>query len=247
MAPRSRDETDNGRARTASFLVVCLTVGFLFSSTPGAEAPPWPHVVCAGGPALEGRGWAWHEDEQRRRCYVGEIAAPADLVARAIDGRELAGVDRILAIVELHGESPGGLVRLFRIECPACRANHWERAKRALRVAPVIHQDAVALLRAARVPEALLCEPRKRRVGQPEKPPSVKRKRAPLKSLPVWLGDAGRTRLSQIAFARQYALEKGVSLAHAAPSTAPDPVVPARTATAPAAPAGADPVVPTLP
>ena len=206
-------------------------MGYLLADAEDAKPPPWPHVICAGGPCCEGRGWAWHDEIERRPCFAGiEVAAPAELVARAIDGRELAGVDRLLAIEELHQESPGGLRRLFPIECPVCKGNHWERAKSARRAVRVVHPDAIAILRAARVPESLLREPRKRRPGQPEKPPSVKRKRAPLKSLPVWLGDPVRTRVAQIAFARQYALEKGVPLVAPAPPESSAHPAPARRA-----------------
>ena len=160
-------------------------------------------MICHGE---DGLGWAWHEDERRRACFVGEIAAPAELVAQAIDGRELAGVDRLLAIVRLKEESPFGLQRLFRIECPACGADHYERAKRAIRVVPFIHEAAIERLRAARVPEHLLCEPRYRRSGETEPAADVKPK---LAGLPVFLGNTDRTLAAQLAFARQYALKKG--------------------------------------
>lgn len=184
-------------------------MGFALEAN-GALAPTWPHIICAGAADLSGRGWAWHDDESRRPCFVAEVAAPADLVAAAIDGRELAGIDRLLAIARLREEIPGGLQRVFCKECPACGGNHLERAARAIRAVKLIHPDAIEALRQAKVPESLLCEPYRRKKGaQGAVDPAKGERQSRAKGLTVWLGDFERTRLAQIAFASQYALRAG--------------------------------------
>ncbi len=208
-------------------------LGFLLNID-AAEAPPWPHVLCAGDEHLAGRGWAWHDDERRRSCFQGEIAAAADLVSRAIDGRELAGVDRLLALVQLREESPGGFVRLFPMHCRACGANHYERARRAIHVVPFIHPAAIERLRAARVPEHLLCKLRYRRAGDAENGRSVKR---PCDhGLPIWVNDPDRTLASQLAWARQYALRKERNPMHLDPSPMPPAPFPSPAPAPPPAP-----------
>lgn len=195
--------------------------------TSGHGAPQWPHIVCAGDANLSGRGWAWHDAENRRRCYAmtGGLAASAIVVAAAIDGHTLPGVDKILAIATLSEEIPGLMKRVFRRECAACKRDHYQRAQWALMAVKYIHPDAVSALRRANVPERLMREPLIREVGArlPEDPEEIKRllanedtdhelakkvKRAIRRAhnLPVWLNDPERTRLAQIAYARQYAL-----------------------------------------
>lgn len=183
-------------------------MGFALESD-GATAPEWPHLRCGDAATGTGRGWAWHDDESRRSCFSGEtVAAPADLVANAIDGRALAGVDRLLSIARLRERTPGGILRVFRNPCRACGGNHWERAQRAIRSVGLIHPDAIDLLRRAQVPESFLCEPRYLKKGdlRGEEPRKARR------TLPVWKGDAVRTRAAQLIFASQYALENGIAM-----------------------------------
>lgn len=176
--------------------------------TDDTSPPPWPAIFCVGDAALKGRGWAWHDDEARRRCFGGlEIAASADVVAAAIDGRDLPGVDRALAIVALSEETGTRMLRrVFRPSCPHCGGNHAERATAALRairgtrqVHAYVHKGAIDALRSAHVPERYLYQPRIIRPKAEEKPSD--RYSA---HLPLILGDAERTRLAQIAFAQRY-------------------------------------------
>lgn len=167
----------------------------------GAEPPPWPHIICAGS------GYAWHDDEDRRACYVGEVGVDAPVVAAAIDGRDLPGVDRLLAVARMREEAPGSIIRAFRVSCPVkgCGGNHLERAERAMRALKrYVHPEAIDALRIARVSERILCEPRIRRKGTEERD----RKGAKRDRLPVWVGDPERTRIAQIAFASQYAAKR---------------------------------------
>jgi len=179
----------------------------------GGGMPPHPHIFCAGGPDLEGRGWAWHDDPRWQRCFSADaVAAPAPLVAAAIDGRELAGIDRLLAIAELRQEISNGYLRVFRSPCPACGANHRERADRACRVVRHIHPDVVPLLREARVPEGRLREPRYLRRGslaEDRKDRKDRQQSARARRIPVWPGDVERTRLAQLAFASKCMEEYG--------------------------------------
>lgn len=183
-------------------------MGFALISD-GAAPPAWPHIVCAGeAGTCEGAGWAWHEDERRRACFIGPAPAPAPMVAAAIDGRELPGIDRILAIVALRAESPGSIVRLFRNPCPACEGNHLERAEQAIRTAKHIHPEVIEALRSARVPEHLLrqpniIDPRNER-PLPEDPRKVKSLLRKKKHLPVFLGKDSATKAAQLAFAIHY-------------------------------------------
>src|SRR6185369_6676756 len=127
-----------------------------------SDAPPsHPHLICTGRAGdCDGRGWAWHDDEDRRACFSGDkpITADARLVANAIDGRELPGIDRILAIAELRKQTSERIIRrIFHEECPVCGANHLERAERAIRAArEIVHPGAIPALRRARVAERWL-------------------------------------------------------------------------------------------
>lgn len=174
----------------------------LMGFTLDLNAPPnWPHIVCTG------TGYAWHEDKSRQRCFVGEVSAPAQIVAAAIDGRDLPGIDRILAILALKEHSgTAGLVRVFRAHCPRCEGNHLERATRALRALSSIHPDAYEALRKAWVPENSLCEPRIKKKGKPES--GEPDKKPGRRRIPVYQGDAAKTRAAQIAFAVQYQMRE---------------------------------------
>lgn len=189
----------------------------------GGEPPKHPHIRCAGGAGSEGRGWAWHGEPNRRGCYVGEVAAGAELVSAAIDGRDLPGIDRMLAVVTLQAESPASIRKLFRLPCPACSANHRERVLQIIRAMEHIHPDAFPALRAAEVPEGRMRSPffRDRNVRVPEDPSEIKRlladpeKRkvterllAASRNLPVWPEDRAKTRLAQMAYAKQYAMRR---------------------------------------
>lgn len=166
--------------------------------------PSCPHVVCAGDASGLGRGWAWHSDPHRQPCFASVgVAAPCDVVGDAIDGAALCGVDRLRAVLALREASPGGFLRVFRVACSVCGANHLERAERAVRAMRCyVHADAVEALREACVPESLLVQPSL--LGVSRSRPSRARRKLPA-SLPVWPGDPQRTRLAQVAFAVQYA------------------------------------------
>lgn len=184
----------------------------------GAEAPAWPHVRCTGASDRARCGWAWHDDPERRACFSADaIAAPADLVADAIDGRALAGVDRLLAIARLHELTPGGLLRIFRDRCPACGGNHRERARRAVRAVKLIHPGAIDLLRQAQVPESLLSEPRYLKRGSGRSPDRGNAKRG----LPVWKGEPRLTFMAQTWFAIGYARMYGTPISSRNPPSAP--------------------------
>lgn len=189
----------------------------------GVSPPPGPAILCVGGGDLAGRGWAWHEDEVRRLCFAGiEIPAPAELVANAIDGRGLPGMDRALAIVRLREEIGAHdlLRRLFRRECPRCGANHQERPIAAVRavlgtrdVCAYVHPGAVEALRRAYVPERYLYQPRiirPKSEGGPQPDPEVlaRKARRYADHLPVFVGEPERTRLAQICYAQQYEARK---------------------------------------
>jgi hypothetical protein len=179
----------------------------------GGVAPAHPHIFCAGDENLKGRGWAWHDHPNYRDCYSTDaVAAAAPLVAAAIDGRELPGVDRLLAIARLKKEVVAGYMRIFQNPCKACGSNHRERADRAIRVVQqYIHPGAVATLRAARVPEGNLREPRFLRHGcQVEEDEKSRKRKA--RCLPVWLGDPDKSRAAQILFAIRYASSCGILL-----------------------------------
>lgn len=188
-------------------------MGFLLEKDDETAAPPWPHVRCVGAADGEGRGWAWHDDPRRQACFssksvLGEtivVATRAPLIAAAIDGRTLPGIDRLLAIVQLQVESPGSLVRIFRHECSVCGADHKRRVDRLLVAASLIHEGAYAALRDARVSERRLREPEIRPVphGSPQK------SRVRLGNIPAWPHDPARNRLAQIAYAQQYRLISG--------------------------------------
>lgn len=194
----------------------------------GGTAPSHPHIFCVGDANLKGRGWAWHNNLRYQECYTTDaVAASAPLVAAAIDGRELPGVDRLLAIAHLRHEVVAGYMKIFQNPCRACGANHRERADRAIRIVPHIHPGAVATLRAARVPEGCLREPRYLGPGMSkegdENDKNVRRK---ARCLPVWLGDPDKTRVAQILFAIRYASSCGISISPGSDAdviTSPDP------------------------
>ncbi len=211
------------------FLGPMLESGYLLNEN--GSAPPWPHIVCHGDASGEGAGWAWCIDVVRRPCFSGESAnAPAKLVADAINGAELSGVDRMLAVVALRQETGGGFLRLFRDPCPACEGDHYKRVERLLYAERFIHAAAVPYLRAAMVPESLIREPFFRQSSDEPLPATiaelkrmlegadaqlkrkVKRRWQLSKNIPVWVNDPNRTKMSQIRFAQLYAARRGVSL-----------------------------------
>ncbi len=184
-------------------------------------APAWPAVLCAGGAGGDGRGYAWHDEPRRRPCFAGvEVPAPAAIVAAAIDGRELAGIDRCLAILALKDE--GGvfsLRRLFPHTCRVCGEDHEKRAAAALRVVdprarrdPYAHQGAIEALRHARVPDRFLFQPRLVRPllsGRERSRVELERLDRYRAHLPVFIGDPERTRIAQIAYAQRYEDQRG--------------------------------------
>jgi hypothetical protein len=152
-------------------------------------------------------------------------------VAAAIDGRDLPGVDKILAVARLRENVPSEhtMRLIFRFRCAACsEGNHRERVRQILLAAPLIHEGAIEALRAALVPERRLRNPLLYRRGEsplPEDPEGLrklfedadaKKKRrvrflfARRLNLPVFPDDSARTRLAQIAWAEQYALKAGL-------------------------------------
>ena len=204
------------------------TMGFLFA-VDGAGPPAWPHVVCSGTATAERRGWAWHDDERKRKCFaasVVDIPLPADIVSAAIDGRSLPGIDRLLAVQAVHDEARGTFRKLFRSPCRECGADHLKRASRLIVALKLIHPDAWPALRKAYVPERWLAEPRLflrgevapsrdpdelRRLVAAADPPTAKRIRFlanRYRSIPSYDGEPDRTRIAQIAFATQFLLKK---------------------------------------
>jgi len=206
-----------------------LESGFLLNEEDGP--PKWPHIVCHGDANGEGAGWAWCVEVARRPCFSGESAnAPAKLVAEAINGVGLSGVDRMLAVVTLRQETGGGFLRIFRDPCPACEGDHRKRVERLLHAERFIHAAALPFLRAANVPEVLIREPFFRQPNEEPLPltlrelrrmlegadaqrkKKVKRRWELSKNIPVWVNDPNRTKMSQIRFAQMYAARRGVSL-----------------------------------
>lgn len=204
-------------------------MGFILEEA--GDRPEHPSVFCTGAADLSGRGWAWHDDPRRQRCFsaaVGDIAASAPLVAMAISG---FGVDGMLAIAQLAEQLPGAIARLFPRACPACDGNHFKRAIRIRAAVKCIHEAAIPAIRAANVAEYLLripyfCsaetqsiasaarnpEEKKRLLADPDarKRRLVKRVLLTQNHLPFWAGNPERTRVTQIAFAHQYRLRKGM-------------------------------------
>jgi hypothetical protein len=206
-----------------------METGYLLNEN--GSAPPWPHIICHGDANGDGAGWAWCLDVVRRPCFSGESAnASAKLVADAINGAGLSGIDRMLAVVALRHETGSGFSRLFRDPCPACDGDHYKRAERLLSAERFIQAAAIPFLRVANVPEWLLREPFFRRPGDEPLPATfeelkrmldgaddqkrrkVKRRWKLSKNIPVWVGDPDRTKMSQIRFAQLYASRRGVSL-----------------------------------
>lgn len=203
-----------------------VPMGFSLESEEGTR-PEWPHFACAGDANGVGRGWAWHDDERRRACYSSDrmVAASAKTVSSALDdGRELPGIDRLLAIAELREEGGAAcLRRIFPDPCPRCGADHWKRAERALLAVRHVASAAIPAIRAAHVPEGLIRVPLLREPGfqvpsderklkemlaNPNLARKVKRHIRLRNNLPVWVGDPARTKLAQIAWATQYASKR---------------------------------------
>lgn len=196
----------------------------------GDEPPRWPHFICSGDGAGEGAGWAWHENAQKQRCFSADVAvnAPAEIVARAIDGNGATGIDKLLAVVELRALARSGFLRIFPDRCPVCDGDHRKRVERLLIVAKHIHPSNYAILRSARVPEDRIREPCYHRRGDaplpvdpeelkalfhnPETDKRVKRKVTLSKNLPVYVEDKERTRVAQVRFALAYARRSGIVL-----------------------------------
>lgn len=164
------------------------------------SGPSFPHVICEGG-------FAWHDNDRMRACFVGDVSADVVLVDMAINAigdrsrphaNPTPAIDRLLAISDLRRATTGTVMRrLFRDNCPNCGANHWEVARQSVRaVDRFIHPDAVSALRAARVPIARLRFPDVRAPGATKK-----------LGLPVIPGDPDGTRLAQIAYAARFAVE----------------------------------------
>lgn len=201
----------------------------------GATAPEWPHVVCAGS------GWAWHEEPRLRACFVATVSAPAQIVSAALGQAGNAPIDRLLAIGALNENSNVVLervLRIFRDRCGTCGSNHRELALQTLRILRHIHPGAVPALRKAMVPERRILHPHVHdreiqttdpaeleklladaRVGK-----RVKRLLRTADNLPVWPGEPERTRVAQIAFARQYALKNRIGVSPSPPLR--DPIRP---------------------
>lgn len=203
-------------------------MGFLFAID-NAAPPTWPHIVCSGTATAERRGWAWHDDERKRKCFsasVVDVPLPADIVSAAIDGRALPGIDRMLAVQIVFDEAKRTFAKLFRRTCPACGADHQKRVSRLVPALKLIHPDAWSVLRKAHVPERWLAEPRLflrgevapprdkeevRRLIAAADPPAATRIRFlanRYRSIPAYEGDPDRTRIAQIAFATQFLLKK---------------------------------------
>lgn len=172
----------------------------------GATKPTWPHISCPGS------GFAWHSDPRKQACFTGEVAVDADIVGRAIDGRDMTGIDRVLAIAALREETTGIVVhRIFREKCPACGANHLELAEQAIRSArKIIHPGAIEALRENEVPIDLLLRrrPNKGQSGPPKDESEAKRRARAMRYLPFVDGDSTKTKAAQIAFAVQYGMRR---------------------------------------
>jgi hypothetical protein len=149
------------------------------------------------------------------------------MVSNAINGQDLSGVDRLLAVAILKEHSGGAVVRLFPRTCPVCDNDHQERIHRSIRIVKQIHPDAVPFLREARVPETYIREPRYFYKGAKLKEEDEERlkemtrdelknfrrqQKRKKQSLPVWVGDPDKTRAAQIAFAIRSATERGILL-----------------------------------
>lgn len=203
-------------------------MGFLLEEE-GVVKPSHPHIVCAGGPELEGRGWAWHDDLRCQLCYSGtEVAAPAPMVSAAMNGQELTGIDRLLAAAVLKQEIGMAIWRIFQKVCPVCGKDHRERVDRSCRIMKYIHPDAVPFLREARVPESHIRTPRQikkgsraadleleeqaKKLGPKELKVFRRNQTRRNKSIPVCIGDPDRTRAAQIAFAIKHATDHGIAL-----------------------------------
>ena len=205
-------------------------MGFKLRKTTDDTAPQWPHFVCSGNGAGDGAGWAWHDNVAKRRCFSSDVAvnAPAELVARAIDGGGATGIDKVLAVVELRSLTRTGFLRIFPNRCPVCDGDHRKRVEQLLIVSKHIPSSNYAILRAARVPGDRIREPCYHRVDDvplpidpaelkallrsPETDKRVKRKVKLSKNIPVFIDDQERTRVAQARFAVAYARRHGIEL-----------------------------------
>lgn len=160
-------------------------------------APAGPHVICDGG-------FAWHDNDRMRACFVGDVSADVTMVDMAINAvgdrtRPQANltpaIDRLIAICDLRNATTSLVMRrLFREECPNCGANHWEVIRQSVRaVERFIHPGAIEAIRNARVPVVHLRFPDVRSPG------ATKRK-----GIPVIPGDDEGTKLAQIAYAMRF-------------------------------------------
>jgi 8-oxo-dGTP pyrophosphatase MutT (NUDIX family) len=162
-----------------------------------ATVPAGPHVICEGG-------FAWHDNERMRRCFVGDVSADVALVDMAINAigdktrpnaNLTPAIDRLVAICDLRNATTGLVMRkLFRAKCPNCGSNHYEVVRQSVRAMEhFIHPGAVDALRNARVPVVHLRFPDIRTPGSTNR-----------KGIPVIPGDDEGTRLAQIAFALRF-------------------------------------------
>ena len=181
----------------------------------GATAPAFPHVACDDG-------FAWIEEEVRRACFSTRVAAPAKIVAQAIDPNPLLpGVDLILSVAALNRAQ---LPRIFKPKCPNCQVNHLQRAmKRARAAHDYVHPGAITSLRKAMVPDYLMCQVWIVNEDVPPENASEEQQEAFRKRMnfmPFWRGDADRTLAAQIAFALQYQSKKSMGRPLGRPSKA---------------------------
>lgn len=165
------------------------------------EPPPaWPHIICAGS------GYAWHDDPLRQACFTGEYAVDAPVASAALDGSDLPGIDRIIAIKTLRESmTMTAICRMFPLECRVCGANHLERIETYLRaIERYIHPDMIEPFRASGIPARMLYKPF---FANRRSAPSKAKRKGDL-HIPVVLGDPDKTLAMQRAFLATYELRK---------------------------------------
>lgn len=115
-----------------------------------AASPPFPCIACPDG-------YAWHPEEQKRRCFHGVTAAPVELVARVVQP-EARPIERVWSLRQILDAHPGVVAVLWPSPCSACGGSHAQDAGNWRRAARALHPGALDALREADPPLRLLLD-----------------------------------------------------------------------------------------